>query len=126
MKKLEKARALLSNRGGEPSYETVLETALDEFLKDHDPDERRKRREERKVKADARTKTGTRPTNRAHADGGASRRIPAAIKGAVFARDKGRCTQVGTNGKRCGLTERVAAGTTAENVRRPDRIRRFD
>ena len=42
MKKLERARALLSNRSGRLSYEAVLEAALDDFLKDHDPEERKK------------------------------------------------------------------------------------
>ncbi len=45
VKKLEKAKALLSNGRGDLSYEAVLEAALDEFLKDHDPEERNKRRE---------------------------------------------------------------------------------
>jgi 5-methylcytosine-specific restriction endonuclease McrA len=107
MKKFERAMALLSNRNGAMSYEAVLEAALDELLKDHDPDERRKRREERKVKADARTKTGNRPTNRAAADGGASRRIPAAVRDAVFARDEGRCPFVGSNGRRCETTHHL-------------------
>ncbi len=53
VKKLEKAKALLSNGRGDLSYERVLEAALDEFLKDHDPEERNKRREERKQKAAA-------------------------------------------------------------------------
>jgi 5-methylcytosine-specific restriction endonuclease McrA len=35
---------------------------------------------------------------------GASRRIPAATRDAVFARDKGRCTYVGSNGERCAAT----------------------
>jgi hypothetical protein len=30
-----------------------------------------------------------------------SRRIPAALRDAVFARDKGRCTYIGSNGERC-------------------------
>ncbi len=60
MKKFEKAKALLSNKNGKPSYENVLEAALDEFLKDHDPENRKQRRDERKEKAEARTKSGGR------------------------------------------------------------------
>jgi hypothetical protein len=135
MKKFEKAKALLSNKNGSLSYEAVLEAALDEFLKDHDPVSRKQRREERKEKAEAKTKSGERaakrivrspaargicgagcgqvdgplfrrragdlPTIRVPAEGGASRRIPAAVRDAVFARDKGRCTYVGSNGERC-------------------------
>jgi hypothetical protein len=139
MKKLERARALLSNTNGNLSYEFVLEAAIDEFLKDHDPEERSKRREERKQKAESRTKAGERavkkcvgspakgeirgagsgqaddpscrrrmgdlPASRVPAnDEGASRRISAALRDAVFARDKGRCTYVGSNGERCAAT----------------------
>jgi hypothetical protein len=55
MKKFEKARALLSNKLGKPSYETVLETALDEFLKHHDPENRTQRREGRKGEGNSKT-----------------------------------------------------------------------
>jgi len=55
MKKFEKARALLSNRLGKPSYEAVLETALDEFLVHHDPENRKQRREGRKSESDSTT-----------------------------------------------------------------------
>ena len=34
-----------------------------------------------------------------------SRSIPAAVRDKVFVRDKGRCTYVGGNGKRCGSTQ---------------------
>jgi hypothetical protein len=143
IKKLERAKALLSNGRGSLSYEAVLEAALDEFLKDHDPEERSKRREKRKQKAEARTKSEDRgekstirsraaesgigsagsgpvsgpaseqravdrPTSRVHAtDEGASRRIPAATRDAIFARDKGHCTYVGSNGERCAATHHL-------------------
>ena len=99
MKKLEKAKGLLSNKASGLSYELVLEAALDEFLKDHDPEERKKRREERKQEAEAKSRvpTETQP----------SRRIPAATRDAVFARDKGRCTYIGSNGERCGVTHHL-------------------
>jgi hypothetical protein len=53
MKKFEKAKALVSNKNGALSYETVLEAALDEFLKDHDPESRDRRRRARKQKAES-------------------------------------------------------------------------
>jgi 5-methylcytosine-specific restriction endonuclease McrA len=37
-------------------------------------------------------------------DEGTTRRIPAATTDAVFARDKGRCTFIGSNGERCAST----------------------
>ncbi len=133
MKKFEKAKALLSNKNGAVSYEAVLEAALDEFLKDHDPEERNKRREERKQKAEAgsgsvdgrdvstvdagsgqaddplfRRWIGGLPKTRSHAtDEETSRRIPAGVRDAVFARDKGRCTYVGSNGRRCASTHHL-------------------
>ncbi len=141
MKKFEKAKALLSNKNGSLSYEAVLEAALDEFLKDHDPVSRKQRREEREQKTEARTKSGERaakrivrspaarrncgagggqvdgplfrrrvgdlPTTRVPADGGSTRHIPAAVRDAVFARDKGRCTYVGSTGKRCDATHNL-------------------
>jgi len=156
MKKLERARALLSNTNGNLSYEFVLEAALDEFLKDHDPEERNKRREARKQTTESRAKSGERvasaavgsraegriggagggqaddplcdcdragggqadgplfrrragglPSTRVVADTGAARRIPAATRDAVFARDKGRCTYVGSNGERCAATHHL-------------------
>ena len=132
MKKFERAKALLSNRNGKPSYESVLEAALDEFLKDHDPENRRQRREERKEKAVAKekfTKGGNdeaalrrkagRGESRAQGketsgrdrtripDTEPTRHIPAATKDAVFARDKGRCTFVGSTGERCDATHNL-------------------
>jgi 5-methylcytosine-specific restriction endonuclease McrA len=134
MKKFEKAKALLSNKNGKPSYEFVLEAALDEFLKDHDPENREQRREERKEKANAKSKptkgghngvfgrrdaervaqSCERPGPSRHVPTAAlcrgteaSRYIPAATRDAVFARDKGRCTFVGSTGKRCDATHNL-------------------
>jgi 5-methylcytosine-specific restriction endonuclease McrA len=61
MKKFEKARALLSSKLGKPSYEAVLETALDEFLAHNDPERRKQRREASRNEANAKTM----PRNRA-------------------------------------------------------------
>jgi hypothetical protein len=149
VKKLERAKALLSNGRGNLSYEAVLEAVLDEFLKDHDPEERNKRREERKQKTAAGSgsvsgpaseqRAVDRPTSRVQTEGspvsagngqaddplfrrwigglpaprvpatdeGRSRRIPAATRDAVFARDEGRCTYVGSNGERCAATHHL-------------------
>ena len=54
-----------------------------------------------------RRRAGDLPTTRVFAEGGASRRIPAATKDAVFTRDKGRCAYVGSTGKRCGATHHL-------------------
>jgi hypothetical protein len=131
MKKFEKAKALLSNKNGKPSYEAVLEAALDEFLKDHDPEKRAQRREERRDKTESkanprgRSKPEAVRRRRATRGGGGhqepageqdftplrdtepSRCIPAATRDAVFKRDNGRCTFTGSTGKRCGATHHL-------------------
>jgi 5-methylcytosine-specific restriction endonuclease McrA len=100
MQKFEKARALLSNGRRDLSYEAVLEAALDEFLKDHDPEERKKRREERKEKARVAEQSSSGRTE-------TSRYISKATRDAVFARDKGRCAYIGANGERCSATHHL-------------------
>jgi hypothetical protein len=148
MKKFERVRALLSNRKAKPSFEAVLEAALDEFLKDHDPEGRKKRRDNRKEKAREEAEPTANPTERDVKTGSLlqpagsagepprdsrapcdapletrisaqpfrkrddsrvipSRHIPAATRDAVFARDKGRCTYVGSSGKRCEATHHL-------------------
>jgi 5-methylcytosine-specific restriction endonuclease McrA len=107
MKKLEKAKALLSNGRGAPTYEFVLEAALDEFLKDHDPEERNKRRAERKESKEHKESKGSKEHKETAPEGEPSRRIPTAIRDAVFERDKGRCTFVGRDGKRCDATHHL-------------------
>jgi len=119
MKKFEKARALLSNKNGKPSYEAVLEAALDEFLKDHDPESRVDRREARKQKAESRANQGKRgkkrpvrsqlggSETRPARDEEPSRHIPASTRDEVFKRDKRRCTYVGSNGERCDATHHL-------------------
>ena len=125
MKKFEKARALLSNRLGKPSYEAVLETALDEFLKHHDPENRTQRREDRASEVNSNTMPIDRASQRDPGVRNArlerrrgvpqrpaaapdrSRHIPAATRDAIFARDKGRCTYIGRTGKRCDATHNL-------------------
>ena len=135
IKKFEKVRALLSNTRGKASYEAVLETALDEFLAKYDPENRKKRRPERKGEATTkqitrldgagegkgkqkarveerqeRTRDETTPELRPKTPAGTpdrSRHIPAATRDAVFKRDNGRCTYVGSTGKRCDATHNL-------------------
>jgi len=102
MKKFEEVRALLSNTPGNPSYEAVLETALDEFLAHHSPENKKKRRERRKD-AEKSQRTRKRPAVKPDR----SRRIPKAIREQVFTRDKGRCTYKGATGNRCGSTHHL-------------------
>jgi len=102
MKKFEDVRSLLSNKPGNPSYEAVLETALDEFLAHHSPVNKKQRREERKRPRKPQ-RNPIKPVIRTDR----SRRIPAAIREEVFTRDKGRCTYTGATGNRCGSTHHL-------------------
>jgi 5-methylcytosine-specific restriction endonuclease McrA len=127
MKKLEEAKAILSRKY--PSgvlLGKLLEEALDAYLDKHSPERKKKRRKDRKAKQEEKkngklphnkktqkakatnTKTGAGrtksrgPTRSKHE--GYNRYIPQAVQDEVFARDKGRCTYVGTDGVRCNST----------------------
>jgi hypothetical protein len=88
--KFERAKAILSTKHPEGvACEQVVEAALDEYLKRHDP---------------------TRPAasaGRAGSPRGSRRRsraIPAAVRRAVWRRDEGRCAYRSEGGRRCGST----------------------
>lgn len=109
MRKYDRARALLSNRLGKTSFESVFETLLDEFLGRYSPELRRKRREKRrKTNGRGAKRKATKPrTALLNSKPSRSRRIPASLRDQVFARDKGRCTYVGTTGRRCRATHNL-------------------
>jgi 5-methylcytosine-specific restriction endonuclease McrA len=103
MKKYTKIKSLLSSRHPEGiNFETLFDILMNEYLEKHDPDKkhmrRAKRDEKRKqtIKSD-RHKKSQEPEHR-------SRTIPPAIRDQVHARDNGRCSFIGANGKRCGST----------------------
>ena len=102
MTKLEKARALLSNRLQENAFEKVFEVLIDEFLDRHSPEKKKERREKRSSKSQGPTK----PRGKAGEDRD-DRHIPAPVRDAVFKRDEGRCTYVGTTGERCASTHHL-------------------
>ena len=127
MEKIERLRALLSNKyKKKPDFETLFELAIDYYLDRHSPEGRVKRRATRKTKtagrAEAQKSKGntekirqvnkplgsSRPENKkARAEPSKttnskqSRYIPQAVRDEVYMRDGGRCTYFGTNGKRC-------------------------
>lgn len=88
--KFERARALLSRKHADGiTPEQVLEAALDEYLKRHDP--------ARPINHSPRGSDRAGPRRR-------SRAVPAAVRRAVWRRDGGRCTFMGPHGRRCGST----------------------
>jgi 5-methylcytosine-specific restriction endonuclease McrA len=109
MKKYEEARALLSQRLSNTSFQNVFEVLIMEFLERHGPKARKAQREKRQdarrlrpEKAPRRAPTRSKsPAN----DSTGSRHIPAAVRDKVFVRDGGRCTYVGNTGKRCRSTQ---------------------
>ena len=95
MRRIERCRELLSNKYPRGlNYSELLDELTAEWLKRHDPAGRAGRREARKQHS----KTSPKPIP------DQSRHIPAAIREAVYARDGGRCSFVGSNGKRCNST----------------------
>ena len=90
--RIQKCKALLS--GKYPTgvdQKTLLEELTEMFLDRKDPERRSRRREERKKQNKPKQSI----------QGEASRYISPATRDAVHNRDKGRCTYVGSNGKRC-------------------------
>ena len=85
--KIEQARALLRHQVPSGDLATILDKALSALIA--------------KVEKE-RFSVGRKPRSAKLPEGRAtSRHVPDAIKRAVYERDKGRCTFVGTNGKRC-------------------------
>jgi 5-methylcytosine-specific restriction endonuclease McrA len=112
MKKYEEARALLSQRLSDTSFENVFETLIDEFLDHHCPARRKARRDSKKTNRP--TRQISHPVHKKPQPAAGSpdakqkrrsRHIPAAVRDKVYSRDKGRCTYVGKAGKRCGSTQ---------------------
>lgn len=92
MVKYRTAAALLSNKLPRLTFETVFVTLIEEFIRRNQPEQRHARRE--RAGAGGRHATGRTP-------------VPLPTRDAVFARDHGRCTFVGSDGKRCDETIRL-------------------
>jgi 5-methylcytosine-specific restriction endonuclease McrA len=95
MQLLTRCKELLSGKypTGMDYNALILELAKT-WLKKHDPVQRDIRREKRK----------SQPKPQKDTSGEPSRYISPATRDKVYTRDKGRCTFVGSNGKRCGAT----------------------
>jgi len=74
----------------------AIVSALTAYRKSRSPAEREQRREERRITATVKVPGKNR-----------SRHIPDAVRDAVFVRDRGRCTYVGSDGHQCGETRGV-------------------
>jgi 5-methylcytosine-specific restriction endonuclease McrA len=92
MAKYRSAVVLLSNRLPKLTFEAVFVALIEDFLRRHGPAERHLRREHAAARAHH---TADRTP------------IPLRTRDAVFMRDHGRCTYVGSDGKRCDGTIRL-------------------
>ena len=108
MAKLDRIRALAWHRlPANATLEHVFELVLDDTLKRSDPvlrRELRSRRElprtDRSAEADAQKLAASRGS----ADSPHPRQVPLRVRDEIFARDRGRCTFVGPDGRRCDAT----------------------
>jgi 5-methylcytosine-specific restriction endonuclease McrA len=101
MAKIERARALLSNKYPKGvALEQLLDTLLDEYIDKHDPKCRQKRRERRKTKNSGAEKAVKKSVNRGHKTE-TNRHIPAAMRDKIHARDNGRCSYISPDGVKC-------------------------
>jgi 5-methylcytosine-specific restriction endonuclease McrA len=91
MAKYRAATALLSNKLTKLTFENVFVALIEDFMRRNQPAERHLRRE----RAARLEHDPVRPA------------IPLRTRDAVFARDRGRCTFVGSDGKRCDETIRL-------------------
>jgi hypothetical protein len=99
-KKLDRCKSLLSRKYPHGvDYEILLGELAEMFLERVDPQRKQKRRKKREVKQRGSAKLPPKMTE--------SRHIPAREKEKVWIRDKGRCTFVGANGKRCNSTHNI-------------------
>jgi 5-methylcytosine-specific restriction endonuclease McrA len=98
MQMLDRCKELLS--GKHPcgiDYNTLILELASEWLERHDPIKRSERRNMKKKSKS--TSTSNRPKKTRRED--TSRYISPATRDAVYTRDGGRCSYVGSNGKRC-------------------------
>ena len=125
MKKYNKIKSLLSGKHPEGiNFEMLFDTLMTEYLEKHDPDRCRERRTKRASSRDNTAKQNLErhsaqkteragksdkagkdnPRKKPPASHRNSRHIPPAVRDQIYPRDKGRCTFVGANGKRCNST----------------------
>ena len=118
MKKIERLRALLSNKHPKKlDFETLFDIVMDDYLDRHSPEGRIRRREKRKTRAAERSGSSISRSEKIEGQDKShenlrsqtgkitnskqSRYIPQSVRDEVYTRDGGRCAYVGTNGKRC-------------------------
>jgi 5-methylcytosine-specific restriction endonuclease McrA len=116
MKRLAQVKSMLSTRYLTGiNLETIFDILMNEYLDRHDPEKRIARRNARKIHNRKQNKqlntkqsistpnrTSNRDTIKPRKIAERSRHIPQAVRDEVFERDGGRCSFIGSDGKRCG------------------------
>lgn len=100
LEKLKRVESLLAQKGQDSGWGNLLDQALDQYIEKHDPVKKAERAQKRKL-GPGRVKLKPiveKPSFTAY-----QKRTPltAEQKHAVFARDQGRCTHMGSNSHRC-------------------------
>jgi len=100
LEKLERVESLLAQRGHQTTWNDILDQAADAFLEKNDPVRKAERVQKRKLLCPGREKQ---PLVKINLTNLVPKRVPltAEQKRTVFLRDRGRCTHVGLDGKRC-------------------------
>ncbi len=123
MKKYDTIKSLLSSKYPEGmDFETIFDILMNEYLERHDPERKLARRRKRAMARDAtrrkpevrsprnaKSKKNLHPSRSKRGSSKKrsdtrSRNIPPDIRDRVYARDKGRCSFMGANGRRCHST----------------------
>lgn len=118
MAKYRTAAGLLSNKLPKLTFEAVFTALIEDFISRHAPTERHERRERAAAREpaalagmphheDPHHATDRTPIPVPTRDAVDRTPIPARTRDAVFARDRERCTFVGSDGKRCDATIRL-------------------
>ncbi len=131
MKKIERLRAILSTKHPKKlDFEQLFDILMDDYLDRHSPEGRIRRKERRaearermvearergekakersersrgtteKIRQEDKPRRRSRTQNKSITKPKQSRYIPQSVRDEVYTKDGGRCTYVGTNGKRC-------------------------
>lgn len=91
MAKYRVATSILSNKLPKLTFEAVFVALIEDFIRRNEPMERHARRERAAARGNPADRTP----------------LPVRTRDAVFMRDRGRCTFVGSDGKRCDATLRL-------------------
>lgn len=104
-RKVERARAVMSNAIPGAKLEQIFLAAVDEYLERNDAERRIARKKARLERRQSAAAAAMAEKSAAVED--RTRRIPENVKQEVYSRDGGSCSYVGDGGRRCGSTHQL-------------------